>query len=71
MLKGLQGEIEEVLVGISLSVNVLKELFHAYDFCCTNMKIFFKVPRGAWASAPGRWPGGPSRSSSGLLSLPL
>lgn len=44
MLKGLQGEIEEVLNGISLSVGVLKELFHAYDFCCANMKLFFKVP---------------------------
>lgn len=44
MLKGLQGEIEEVLGGISLSVGVLKELFSAYDFCCANMKLFFKVP---------------------------
>ncbi|XP_008847899.1 dynein heavy chain 17, axonemal [Nannospalax galili] len=42
VLKGLQGEIEEVLSGISLSVGVLKELFHAYDFCCANMKLFFK-----------------------------
>jgi dynein heavy chain len=44
VLKGLQGEIEEVLNNISLSVNVLKELFRAYDFCCKNMKLFFKVP---------------------------
>lgn len=43
VLKGLQGEIEEVLGGISLSVNVLRELFLTYDFCCTNMKLFFKV----------------------------
>ncbi|KAK7807584.1 hypothetical protein U0070_013890 [Myodes glareolus] len=42
VLKGLQGEIEEVLNGISLSVSVLRELFHAYDFCCANMKLFFK-----------------------------
>ncbi|KAM9747482.1 dynein axonemal heavy chain 17 isoform 1-T1 [Dama dama] len=42
VLKGLQGEIEEVLVGITLSVNVLKELYRVYDFCCTNMKLFFK-----------------------------
>ncbi|XP_048222854.1 dynein axonemal heavy chain 17 [Perognathus longimembris pacificus] len=42
VLKGLQGEIEEVLSGISLSVNVLKELFRIYDFCCSNMKLFFK-----------------------------
>uniref|UniRef100_A0A2K5SD28 Dynein axonemal heavy chain 17 n=1 Tax=Cebus imitator TaxID=2715852 RepID=A0A2K5SD28_CEBIM len=42
VLKGLQGEIEEVLGGISLSVNVLKELYQAYDFCCLNMKLFFK-----------------------------
>nr|XP_020013652.1 dynein heavy chain 17, axonemal [Castor canadensis] len=42
VLKGLQGEIEEVLNNISLSVNVLKELFRAYDFCCKNMKLFFK-----------------------------
>uniref|UniRef100_A0A8W4FHF7 Dynein axonemal heavy chain 17 n=1 Tax=Sus scrofa TaxID=9823 RepID=A0A8W4FHF7_PIG len=38
VLKGLQGEIEEVLSGISLSVSVLKELYRAYDFCCANMK---------------------------------
>ncbi|XP_066237508.1 dynein axonemal heavy chain 17 isoform X2 [Saccopteryx leptura] len=42
VLKGLQGEIEEVLNGISLSVMVLKELYRTYDFCCTNMKLFFK-----------------------------
>ncbi|KAM4823531.1 dynein axonemal heavy chain 17 [Urocitellus parryii] len=42
VLKGLQGEIEEVLSGISLSVHVLKRVFQAYDFCCSNMKLFFK-----------------------------
>ncbi|XP_066093696.1 dynein axonemal heavy chain 17 isoform X2 [Saccopteryx bilineata] len=42
VLKGLQGEIEEVLNGISLSVMVLRELYRTYDFCCTNMKLFFK-----------------------------
>nr|XP_031541762.1 dynein heavy chain 17, axonemal [Vicugna pacos] len=42
VLKGLEGEIEEVLGAISLSVNVLKELYRAYDFCCANMKLFFK-----------------------------
>ncbi|XP_070335949.1 dynein axonemal heavy chain 17 isoform X2 [Odocoileus virginianus] len=42
VLKGLQGEIEEVLTGITLSVNVLKELYRVYDFCCANMKLFFK-----------------------------
>ncbi|XP_069339031.1 dynein axonemal heavy chain 17 [Eulemur rufifrons] len=42
VLKGLQGEIEEVLLGISLSVAVLKELHRAYGFCCANMKLFFK-----------------------------
>nr|XP_008011290.2 dynein heavy chain 17, axonemal [Chlorocebus sabaeus] len=42
VLKGLQGEIEEVLSGISLAVNMLKELYQTYDFCCTNMKLFFK-----------------------------
>uniref|UniRef100_A0A8C9IS29 Dynein axonemal heavy chain 17 n=1 Tax=Piliocolobus tephrosceles TaxID=591936 RepID=A0A8C9IS29_9PRIM len=42
VLKGLQGEIEEVLSGISLAVHVLKELYQTYDFCCTNMKLFFK-----------------------------
>lgn len=45
----MQGEIEEVLNGISLSVGVLKELFHAYDFCCTNMKLFFKVLADSWS----------------------
>ncbi|XP_059763861.1 dynein axonemal heavy chain 17 isoform X1 [Balaenoptera ricei] len=42
VLKGLQGETVEVLSGVSLSVNVLKELYRAYEFCCTNMKLFFK-----------------------------
>ncbi|CAN0133991.1 unnamed protein product [Rangifer tarandus platyrhynchus] len=42
VLKGLQGETEEVLIGITLSVNVLKELYRVYDFCCANMKLFFK-----------------------------
>nr|XP_051697525.1 dynein axonemal heavy chain 17 [Oryctolagus cuniculus] len=42
VLKGLQGEIEEVLNGISLSVTVLRELYRAYDFCCSNMQRFFK-----------------------------
>ncbi|XP_007535628.1 dynein axonemal heavy chain 17 [Erinaceus europaeus] len=42
VLKGLQGEIEEVLSGISLSVSVLRRLYHTYDFCCANMNLFFK-----------------------------
>ncbi|KAM5306863.1 dynein axonemal heavy chain 17 isoform 1-T1 [Glossophaga mutica] len=42
VLKGLQGEIEEVLHSISLSVAVLRELYRTYDFCCANMKLFFK-----------------------------
>ncbi|KAL4687709.1 hypothetical protein H8959_019837 [Pygathrix nigripes] len=42
VLKGLQGEIEEVLSGVSLAVHVLKELYQTYNFCCTNMKLFFK-----------------------------
>ncbi|KAF6298410.1 dynein axonemal heavy chain 17 [Rhinolophus ferrumequinum] len=42
VLKGLQGETEEILNGISLSVNILKELYRTYDFCCANMKLFFK-----------------------------
>ncbi|ELW68254.1 Dynein heavy chain 17, axonemal [Tupaia chinensis] len=42
VLKGLQGEVEEVLSGISLSVSVLRELYRAYDFCCANMALFFK-----------------------------
>ena len=43
VLKGLQGETVEALSGVSLSVSVLKELYRAYEFCCTNMKLFFKV----------------------------
>ncbi|XP_036920260.1 dynein heavy chain 17, axonemal [Sturnira hondurensis] len=42
VLKGLQGEVEEVLHSISLSVAVLRELYRTYDFCCANMKLFFK-----------------------------
>lgn len=43
VLKGLQGETEEVLSSISLSMSILKGLYHAYDFCCANMRLFFKV----------------------------
>lgn len=53
VLKGLQGETEEVLNGISLSVNVLKELYRTYDFCCANMKLFFKVRLPVQASQGG------------------
>lgn len=49
VLKGLQGEIEEVLINISLSVNILKALYRAYDFCCANMGLFFKVRPAARA----------------------
>ncbi|XP_038597832.1 LOW QUALITY PROTEIN: dynein heavy chain 17, axonemal [Tachyglossus aculeatus] len=42
VMKGLQGEIEEVLTGISLSVSVVKEIFRAYEFCCQEMPRFFK-----------------------------
>ncbi|XP_059853521.1 dynein axonemal heavy chain 17 [Delphinus delphis] len=42
VLKSLQGETEDVLSSVSLSLSVLKELYRAYEFCCTNMKLFFK-----------------------------
>ncbi|XP_049624579.1 dynein axonemal heavy chain 17 [Suncus etruscus] len=42
VLKGLQGEIEEVLAGISKSVRVLEGLYHTYNYCCANMGLFFK-----------------------------
>lgn len=62
VLKGLQGEIEEVLGSISLSVSVLKRLYSTYDFCCSNMKLFFKVrPDGG----PGGL-GGPRRKSQNV-----
>lgn len=70
VLKGLQGEIEEVLHGISLSVAVLRELYRTYDFCCANMKLFFKVRPG-----PRAWRGGGAAAGSGseadsVFSLP-
>lgn len=75
VLKGLQGEIEEVLNGISLSVSVLKGLYRTYQFCCTNMELFFKVPsqsrRWAVGGSP-RW--GRAKLGARLrlsLSLPL
>lgn len=49
VLKGLLGEIEEVLGGIALAVSVLQELYRAYDFCCANMRLFFKVRPGLQA----------------------
>jgi hypothetical protein len=68
VLKGLQGEIEEVLGNISLSVSVLKGLFQAYDFCCANMKLFFKVPVGSWSLGLSATVAASSHSPS---SLPL
>lgn len=50
----MQGEIEEVLNNISLSVNILRELYRAYDFCCANMELFFKVRPAARGVEPGR-----------------
>ena len=83
VLKGLQGEIEEVLHGISLSAAVLKELYRTYDFCCANMKLFFKVrpgPQNRWRWQCGRVGGSPTLAggsttseadSAFSLSLPL
>lgn len=62
VLKGLQGEIEEVLINISLSVNILKALYRAYDFCCANMGLFFKVRPAARA--------GSSRGEGGAVAGP-
>lgn len=70
VLKGLQGEIEEVLSGISLSVSVLKELYRAYDFCCANMKLFFKVRLGLQGANGGkgeRGAGGPPAGPHGRV----
>lgn len=78
VLKGLQGETEEVLSGISLSVGVLKELYHTYDFCCANMRLFFKVrpdvragSGGDSARAPPAHVGVSGPSTASLLSPPL
>lgn len=57
VLKGLQGETEEVLSSISLSLSVLKELYRAYKFCCTNMKLFFKVRPGCREQTGGKGSG--------------
>ena len=54
VLKGLQGESEEVLIGITLSVNVRKERYRVYDFCCANMKLFFKVQPGCGQRMRGK-----------------
>uniref|UniRef100_A0A8D0H5U7 Dynein axonemal heavy chain 17 n=1 Tax=Sphenodon punctatus TaxID=8508 RepID=A0A8D0H5U7_SPHPU len=43
VLKGLQGEIEEVLLGIKLAVSVIQKLYKTYDTCCSDMMTsFFK-----------------------------
>ncbi|KAJ7315905.1 hypothetical protein JRQ81_002067 [Phrynocephalus forsythii] len=43
VLKGLQGEIEEVLSGIKLGISVIEKLYKTYDVCCTDMMpSFFK-----------------------------
>lgn len=74
VLKGLHGEIEEVLNGVSLSVSVLKELYRTYDFCCANMRLFFKVRpglqagvRGEAGSGVGEWASPPRCSVWGHL----
>ena len=73
VLKGLQGETEEVLSGISLSVRILKELYHTYDFCCANMKLFFKVQPDSRASSRARGRGlpRPPRECVGQARPPL
>ncbi|XP_077776288.1 dynein axonemal heavy chain 17-like [Podarcis muralis] len=47
VLKGLQGEIEEVLGGIKLGISVIEKLYKTYDVCCTDMMPkFFKGTLG-------------------------
>ncbi|XP_019398323.1 PREDICTED: dynein heavy chain 17, axonemal [Crocodylus porosus] len=48
VMKGLQGEIEEILDGIRLSIAVIEKLYRTYDACCSDtMPAFFqdKEPR--------------------------
>nr|XP_003217173.1 PREDICTED: LOW QUALITY PROTEIN: dynein heavy chain 17, axonemal [Anolis carolinensis] len=43
VMKGLQGEIEEVLSGIKLAISVIEKLYKTYNTCCTDlMPAFFK-----------------------------
>ncbi|XP_062977556.1 dynein axonemal heavy chain 17 [Elgaria multicarinata webbii] len=43
VLKGLQGEIEEVLGGIKLGISMIEKLYKTYDVCCKEMMpTFFK-----------------------------
>ncbi|KAH0629389.1 hypothetical protein JD844_011440 [Phrynosoma platyrhinos] len=43
VMKGLQGEIEEVLSGIKLGISVIEKLYKTYNICCTDMMpAFFK-----------------------------
>ncbi|KAK9406983.1 dynein heavy chain 17 axonemal [Crotalus adamanteus] len=41
VLKGLQGEIEEVLTGIKMAIAVIEKLYKTYDLCSTDMMPFF------------------------------
>ncbi|XP_078510049.1 dynein axonemal heavy chain 17 isoform X2 [Lissotriton helveticus] len=42
IMKGLQGEIEESVAKIQLVVKVLQRLYSTYNYCCSEMHLFFK-----------------------------
>ncbi|XP_069511343.1 dynein axonemal heavy chain 17 [Ambystoma mexicanum] len=42
IMKGLQGEIEESLAKIQLSLSVMQRLFTTYEYCSSEMHLFFK-----------------------------
>lgn len=53
VMKGLQGEIEEILGGIRLSITVIEKLYRTYDACCSDaMPAFFQA---RCSGGTGRW----------------
>lgn len=53
-MKGLQGETEETLGGIRLSISTIEKLFQSYSTYCSDlMPTLFPVGAGDDAGPPG------------------
>lgn len=56
-MKGLQGELEETLGGIKLSIATIEKLFQSYSSCCSDLlPTLFTVGAGLGAGLPAPAP---------------
>lgn len=55
VLKGLQGEMDEILEGIRLSITTIEQLFQSYrTYCCDLAPTLFPVGAGPVWGHPAR-----------------